>query len=279
LAAADQSGRDLTASDLATSPVGIALKLAYPWYAYLLGETLFPWSPWAWAGLVAVAGALWALRRPSRPLLLLVASAVGPLLAIVALLTLVATDLPFVNVASRAIVAAPLVLLLVAIGLTRLTMPLRAVAAATFLLAATVSMVNLYRGESYINPIYAVPAREIAALVDSEAAPGALVVADIDTLLHRYLLTRSVLATDDPAAVERLRTDAPEVWLLTFGRDRTRVLAPDRALREALETNGWRQVATWSFVEQDATYRRLKSRLFGREAYAAKATLEHWLPP
>jgi hypothetical protein len=278
LSAVEQSGRAAIASDLATTPVGVALKLGYPWYAYLLGETLFPWSPWAWLGLLSAGAAALALWRPTRLLLLLFASALGPLLAIVALLTLVATDLPFVNVPSRAIVAAPLLLVLVAIGFTRLRGRIRQLALAGFLMALSASLLNLYRGESYINPIYAVPAREIAALVEREASPGSLIVADYDTLLHRYLVTRPVLETDDPATLAQLTESVPEVWLLTFGRDRTRVLEMDSALRERLTTEGWQPVATWTFVEQEATYRQLKRRLFGREPYRAKATLERWVP-
>jgi hypothetical protein len=272
----EQSGRDMIASDMATSPLGVLLKLGYPAYAYLLGETLFPWSPLAWPGMLGGAVALLGLWRPTRAVSLLVLSALLPLLGIVALLTLVATDLPFVNVPSRAIVAAPLVLAGLAAGLTRLPRRAALPALALLLVASTASVANLFMGEGYINPIYAVPAREIAMRIEEEAAPGAVVIADSDTLLSRYLVEPRPLATDDRAALEAIRAAPAEVWLLTFGRDRTRVLDPDAEVRQVLEAAGWRLVEQHQYVLQDPFYRRLKTRLFGREAYEAKATLERW---
>jgi hypothetical protein len=184
--------------------------------------------------------------------------------------------LPFVNVPSRAIVAAPLVLVGLAAGLTRPPRRAALPALALLMVGSAASVANLFTGESYINPIYAVPAREIAMRIEEEAAPGAVVIADSDTLLSRYLVEPRPLATDDPAALDAIRADAAEVWLLTFGRDRTRVLDPDAEVRQALEAEGWRQVEQHQYVLQDPFYRRLKTRLFGREAYEAKATLERW---
>lgn len=279
-----QSGRDLIAADLATSPLGVALKLAYPLYASLLGETLFPWSPWAWLGLGGAGLAFAGLLRRTRPALpggtlgLLALSAALPLLAIVALLTLVATDLPFVNVPSRAIVAPPLLLLLVAVGLGRQPPRLAALALTALLVADGAALVNLLRGADFINPIYAVPTRAIAAQIAASAQPGAAVVADRDTVLDLYLTALPVVTTDDPAATAALIPPPPELWLLTFGRDRTRQLAPDAPVRAALAAAGWQQRDRWPFVTQNPTYRRLKQRLFGRDAYDAKATLERWVP-
>lgn len=275
-AALDQSGRDLIASDLATSPLGVLLKLLYPAYAYLMGETLFPWSPLAWLGLAGGALALVGLRRPTRPTLLLLLSIVVPVVGIVALLTLVATDLPFVNVPSRASVAAPLVLVGLAVGLTRLPRRVAAFAFVALLAANVASLANLFTDDAYINPIYAVPAREIAAHIEAAALPGAVVIADTDTVLHRYLTEPPPYTTDDPTALDALRAAPSEVWLLTFGRDRTRSLEPDAPVRQTLEAMGWQPIETHQYVLQDPLYRRLKTRLFGRDAYAAKATLQRW---
>lgn len=279
--ALDQRRQVLAAADLAGTPLGIALTLIYTPYAYFLGETLFPWTPWAWLGLAGAASALVGLRgltRPAFPLVIL--SAALPVLAIILLLTLIATDLPFVNVPSRAIVAAPVVAILLAAGLRRLPPRLGRLALGAVLVANTVALVNLYTDQRYINPIYAVPTREVAATILTRAMPGALVLAEEDTVLPFYLARRPggppVLA---PGAVEALPGAPPEIWLFSFGRDRTRVLEGEPRARAWLVANGYALVAAADYAPTDPTYAALKSRLLGREGYAAKATLEQWHRP
>lgn len=268
----------LVAADLATTPLGIALKLGYTPYAYLLGETLFPWSPWAWLGLIGVAVALVGLRGPVTPARrLLILSAGLPVLAIIVLLSLLATDLPFVNVPSRAIVAAPIVLIALAAGLHRLPPRIGRLAVGAILVANSVALINLYTDTNYINPIYAVPAREVATTIRAQAMPDALVLAEQDTALPFYLTHQPggppVLA---PGAVEAVMQLPPEVWLFSFGRDRTRVLEGEPRARAWLVANGYTLVAATAYVPTDPTYAAVKHRLLGREAYAAKATLEQW---
>jgi hypothetical protein len=279
--AVTQSTRDLVRADLSVGLTGMALRLAAPGYIWSLGEATLPWQPVAWLGLVT-AGTLtfWAVRARLLRLWLGIGVAM-PLLFTAGLIGIFAPDITFLNVASRALYAAPGLYLAWGAALSSsairrsplIVHPGLALAGA-LLLANLSGLTHLWRGQGLLNPIYAVPAREIAVQVSAQARPGDLFLADGDSVVARYWPAAHpvrLIESRSPEALATLRACPRRVWLLTLGRDRTRDMTP-LAVINYLEAR-YRQTAIWGFVPVDPTYRQVKTWLLQRPAYAYKATL------
>jgi 4-amino-4-deoxy-L-arabinose transferase-like glycosyltransferase len=281
----EQGARDFGAADLSGSLAGAALKIAYPFYAWLVGENLFPWSPLAIAGGLA-AGALlifgFLRLRGAWSRAFWAVAFLAPFATAQALLGTVATDSPFVNAPARAMACLPLIWAAVGVGAAAL--PRRALTAAALgvlALAYAAGLSNYYRGVDFINAVYDTPAREVAAAVQAGARPGDAVVSESDTLVSHYLppqLAQSHFTPDQIDALDAYLDAHPRasVWLVAMGRDRTRNELSSRLAARLRER--YRHASSAGFAEQDPTYRALKSRLLGREAYRYRLTLDAYAP-
>ncbi len=275
-----QASRDLLRADLSGTITGILLRLSTPWYVWTVGEATLPWQGIAWLGLLA--GGLLTMTVLKRPLsrAVLALGVLVPLGFTIGLTEVVAPDITFLNTASRALYAAPALYLVWGAGLMRLRRPLRLTLAAALIVTNLVGLVHLWTGRDLLNPIYAVPSREIAAQVAESAHPGDLFLADRDTVVQRYWpATHPVplLESRSPQALQALRTRPSHVWLFTLNRDRTRPLAPREAIQQLERT--YRRVAEWKYVPLDPTYRKVKARLLRRPAYTHKAVLSLYEAP
>lgn len=272
----NQGARDFGAADLSGSLAGTALKIAYPFYAWLVGETLFPWSPFAIVCLLACGIALvlgWLALKPRFSKITWLIAFLVPFLLAQFLLGTVATDAPFVNAPARAMACLGVLFVLMGAGLARLPRKAAWVAVCALLLSHAIAMMNYYRGENFINTVYNTPAREVAQFINTHAAPTDAVVTEVDSVVAYYLATPhtfDVSAQTDLKAYLAANPSA-QVWQVELGRDRTRNAAAAE-LRDALL--GQRAIQqTTGFATQDATYRALKTRLFSREAYLSRLTV------
>lgn len=275
-------------ADLAGGMMGFALKLAYPVLSFSIGETIFPWDVRGAAGMLAF-GALvlagmrrrWALAPRANagdgshtPALFLLVGILVPFLFIVFLFTFLIRQGTFVLIPSRAMSVFPLVIIVVAAGLASLSRRWRVAAGFLLLLAWGGAFANLLAGTHYHNPIYAVRMRELAALVQSNVQPGDLVLSDQDSLFFYYYSHPNIPnVMTDAADLSRRLDSAQRVWLLTLGRDRTRVGAPAVALIATLEQQRWREQQSWRSGPEDETYRRVKETLLKRPDFEYKALL------
>ncbi len=280
-----QATRDFGAADLSNSFLGALLKAAYPFYAWIVGENIFPWTPWAIAsmivgGLLALCGVvvLWRRRQLSSWLI-----AFGlPFIVSQALLGTIATDSPFINAPARSMACAALLLVLIGIGLGALKSRWLVGAALVGLIVPhAVSMVNYYRGTDFINSIYNTPAREVAETIGARARPGDAIVTESDSMIEFYLPAAYRAAHFYPqqtAEIQAYLAAHPQaaVWLAALGRDRTRNDVAAQ-LGETLQQDR-RLCATLGFAEQDPIYRQVKARLIGREAYQYRVTLQEFCP-
>jgi len=280
-----QGTRDFGAADLSNSLAGALLRAAYPFYAWIAGENIFPWTPWAIGSLIiggwlALRGAiaLWRRRQFSDWLI-----AFGlPFIVSQALLSTVATDSPFVNAPARSMACAALLIVLLGIGLGALRSRwLIGAALIGLLIPHAVSAVNYYHGTDFINSVYNTPAREVAAAIASQAQPGDIVVTESDSLIEFYLpavYRATHFYPEQAVEIQAYLAAHPSaaVWQAILGRDRTRTEVPAR-LSEALQQER-RLCATTGFAEQDSNYRQLKTRLIGREAYQYRVTLRKLCP-
>jgi uncharacterized membrane protein len=280
-----QGTRDFGAADLSGSLMGTVLKVAYPFYAWLVGENIFPWSPLAIGGFI-IAGllvlwgaiALWRRRQLGDW-----AVAFGlPFLMSQALLGTVATDSPFVNAPARSMACAALLIVLMGIGLGAVKSRwLIGVALIGLLVPHAVSLLNYYRGTDFINSVYNTPAREVAEMIAARAQPGDMVVTESDSMVEVYLPAAWQAVHFYPEQAAGIQTylaahPGAAVWQASLGRDRTRSDVSAN-LSIALQQDR-RPCGTLGFAEQDPIYRQLKARLIGREAYQYRVTLQRFCP-
>jgi 4-amino-4-deoxy-L-arabinose transferase-like glycosyltransferase len=283
------TARGVRVTDLAGGPLGFAVKAGVPLYVWAVGETVYPWHPLGAAAALAVGlTALWGLwrtwrRRPAAGWLL--GAWIGlPLLFTATLLSVVATDITFLNAASRTPGAAPAYLLAAAAGLVALRRSwLRAAALACIAGGMLVSGLNYFAGVQYLNPIYALPTRAVAAELAAAAQPGDLILAERDTLFgHYYGLTPGAATyqdVDPPANLAWIDQHHPAtIWLVTFGRDSTEGAFGTPELLAQLQTR-YTPGAGRGYGLVEPSYQALKQRLTGRPAYAQKLMIQPFTRP
>jgi 4-amino-4-deoxy-L-arabinose transferase-like glycosyltransferase len=286
---AAQVARDVRVTDLAGGPLGFALKLATPFFVWGAGESIYPWHPLGLAGAGA-AGLLWlwglvdAFRTRRDRFWLLLWSFAMPLLFTATLLTLIATDITFLNAAARSPAAAPFFYLAVANGIGAVQRRwLRRAAAAFIFIGFLAATVNYYRGEELLNPIYVVPARAVAAELAQSAGQGDLILAEPDTLIgHYYDLAPGAADYDDmtashlPVPAEPNLPDA--IYVITFGRDSTANSYATDELAAWLAQH-YRLAEAQGYGPVAPLYRAVKERITGRPAYAYKLTVRKYVQP
>ncbi|MCL5961427.1 MAG: hypothetical protein M1358_19315, partial [Chloroflexi bacterium] len=83
---------------------------------------------------------------------------------------------------------------------------------------------------------------------------------------------------DSEEAVRYLvKEKSPRVWLVTFGRDSTRVGANTLPPLQSLLASDYHLESSKGYVEQDPTYRRFKELLLRRPAYRYKLLVEMYV--
>lgn len=269
-------------ADLSGGPLSYLVKLAQPALVFSLGETIFPWHPVALVALpligsLALAGAVTAWRRHSPLGLLVILSAVVPVLFTVFVVTgFLVRYMTFAWIGARSLQALPFYLLLVAFGLSVIkSAKVRNVLAAIIAVAFVVADVNYYNGWEFHNPVYVIPSREIVRQVTIDAGPGDVIVASRDSLFDYYDPSGSranpVFDSDNPddAQAYLLAHASPRVWLVTVSRDRG--WTPEAPPFVLWLEEGYSAVQKVGYAEQAADYRRFKGALTGREAYQYKA--------
>lgn len=277
-----QGARDFGAADLSHSLIGSVLRVGYPFYAWLVGETLFPWT------VLAISGALAALivlcigfvRLQGQHKLTWLVIFGTPFIVAQVMLSTAATDSPFVNAPARSMACAALVFVLQGEGLAQChSRRIMGLVLPFLLISHVAGLINYYRGDNYINTVYNTPAREVAQSIASRARTGDVIVTESDSMVEHYLPPALLAAHFRPDQRDEIGTYAlrhPDaaIWQVTMGRDRTRNDVSTNLA--ALLATRYELRATQGFAEQDATYRALKSRLVRREAYRYRLMLDEY---
>lgn len=278
-----QAARDLITADFSVGPMAVAMKLAYPLYSFSVGETIFPWNPAALVGLVIAAilflRGLTARRDDGEAMLFLGLFLILPIAFTAAITSTVAKDITFLATASRSLFVLPFFCLILAQGLASFRRPtVWVVLLWGLVLVWGLSLGNYYRGRDFHNPIFVIPAREMAVEVAQRAEPDDVVVSDGDSAFAYYYLkeydsvARHFYSSPTTDAIGYIQEQqSPRVWLITLGRDRTREVAPTELV--AWLERGYVRIAHRGYVEQDAIYQEVKERLLHRPAYEYKAEL------
>jgi hypothetical protein len=272
-------------ADLARSGLGFGLGIGASFYAFSVSETIFPWRPEAWIGIISVAGLLVVgLRRTPDPDRWRCAGLFAICIGFMSLVTnFVSVGTPFLNVPARGLFALPYYLLVVASGLAYVRSGRGRVILGGALLAVwSIGLFNYFEGQQFLNPIYLTPAKEAAAHVRQNMEPGDLVISDYDSVFGHYFLrgesTVSHLYTDRVGEIEdALRIGAPaRVWLVTIGRDQTQRVSTADAVRQALSAD-YRIANIERMLPIDPIYLQAKNFILRRESYTHRLTIEEYV--
>ncbi len=277
----EQVGRAKQEADLSRDAIGVALKIGYPFYSFTFGETILPWHVAVVAAVPFVAIAFWFALRVLRgqPLARFALwHMLLPLAFNVLVLTAIATDLAFLTIASRTLFVLPLFLIWLASGIMVLPMRWRTLTTALLVGANLFALVNLFVAQQYHNPIYAVPMRAVADTIQRESQAGDIVVSDLDTVFYYYWYQQPHAGVthylSDDVELSKAKAGIADayplrVWLLVFGRDRSRENGHTLELEPLLAPH-YTLASERDFAPVDALYRAVKTKLIGREAYAYK---------
>ena len=267
------------AADFAQSPLGFLIKLGYPFYSFSVGETIFPWQLAAIVGvpvalfLIVLGWLFWNARREAGGLFLGLFVAV-PVLFTALVFSFLAPDVTFLSAASRTSFAAPFFFLLVAGGVKQVHGKWQLLTLFVLTLTSGYGLRNYYAGQMFHNPIYVIPMRQIVHDVVGELQPGDVVLSDEDSMFAYYCEQNSAVNHFFSPETQKLRAWATahptaRVWLITLGRDRSRLVDPSAETVKWLD-QGYEVVPKRGYVEQDRTYRRFKEFLLKRPAYQYK---------
>jgi uncharacterized membrane protein len=270
------------------SVASLALKLVYLFFSFSMGETLFPWRPVAVVGLIAsiVAFGLgcWWLRLHPLPgfrvsaLVIVGAFVFLPALGATLLTSLLFPTLPFITLPNHIFFVLPFFCLVLAASVLTLRRAWWVSLLALLLVPRMFGIYNYFTASEYHNPIYAVPTRQVVQKIIAESRSGDVVISDSDTGFAFYYARGPqpipyLSDTEYDVATAFLQQHQPSrIWLLTFGRDRSRAQTP-------IELNDWLRerytlVEELGYAEQDPTYQQIKSALLKRSVYRYKLLVQ-----
>jgi 4-amino-4-deoxy-L-arabinose transferase-like glycosyltransferase len=284
-------GRFGGVADLAHG-LGYLLKVAYFFFSFSMGETIFPWHPAAivggplLVGLAFLGGVSWVKDRSPGRLWTIVMLLVPAGFAIFVLSGWLLPSFSFVTLGSRTLFALPFFQLLVAFGVLRLRRARWMVAVLLLLTAARVfSLWNYYTDRQFHNPIYAVPIRELVRSIGDEYRAGDVIVCDpavpfdyyhrredyAETLFFIGGIRKLFTPGTQPEEIERYlrEKEPPRVWIVSMERERTTDHNPMESLATVLAESYTLEGHT-GYAEQDETYRRGKERLMKKSPYRYK---------
>ena len=270
-------------ADLAFSPVGYLLKFLFPFISFTAGETLFPWHPPALItylifGILLIQGTIYSpleVRYRNFLLIIFLVSLLGTVLII----SVVLPTIPFIGVPNRTLFALPFLNLLAATGWMALSnFRRRILTLGIITVVALIGNINYFKGVDFFNPIYAVPTEDLVEFIVKNSSPGDVIMSTEDIGLAYYLQSQGIdiphywsYRTQANSILEK--GDAPRIWWLTYGRDRTRVDDMVEAYRAQLAEKGYELIMQQGYVPQHPSYRWMKEKLLGREAYQYKVTI------
>jgi uncharacterized membrane protein len=271
-------------ADYAGSVKGLALSVIYPFYAFGVGETIFPWFPTAIPAAIAVLGLniWWLSKDRGRWRWLMLSLIFLPVLLTSLVTVFISTATPFLNVPVRSLFILPYFALTLGAGWVALSrLSWRIALGGLIGITWTFALFNYYTGRQFINPIYIIPARQISYQVASQTGPHDVVVGEVDSGFSYYYYKRPERkapyfeASQTASIIDYISTHpVDKVWLITLGRDGTRDLTP-RDIMHWLGKN-FSLTLEQGYDEQDPIYRQVKEFLLHRPAYRYKVLVQRY---
>ncbi|MCX5885753.1 MAG: glycosyltransferase family 39 protein [Proteobacteria bacterium] len=270
-------------ADFAGSLSGLALSLVYPWYAFSIGETIFPWFPTAVPSAGVVLGLIiwWFSCHTivwSRLMLLLI---LLPVLFASLVTNFISTGTPFLNIPVRALFIMPYFSLALGAGWVALPRLSWRIGLALLIgITWAFSLFNYYTNQQFINPIYTASARQVARQIAYQAGPHDVVIGEEDSGFSYYYLQTGrktpyfeALHADTITAYITTH-QVRNVWLVTIGRDGSRRLVPQK-IKNWLKGN-YCLISENGYAEQDPIYRKVKEFFLHRPTYRYRMLVQRY---
>jgi hypothetical protein len=279
----------IAADPLAKSLWGLGVKAGFVAYALATGECIDPWRWWVslpavglTAGLL-LAGAVSLWRPGSWSRLMALLFPVNVLLAALAMST-VAANIPPNRVMSLAMPTVPLAYLAIARGVLRLRGPGAARAVLVLLgLVYCYGMANYLTRQQLLNPGYAPPWHQVAALIQEREQPGDVVWLYDDGFPRYYAGRATVFASEqvDRALAEvAAGTYVPggRIWLIARDRGAAGPMDQTQQARRQFIEAGWRE-QVFSVMPRSPQEQRMRTLVLRRQAWDAYVKVYLLTPP
>lgn len=234
----------IPADPLSGSLWGLGVKLALPVFSLATSECVDPWRfgiviPALLVTVVLlVAGLVKAHRQGGEAAMMVWLWPVNIVIAAL-MMSSVAANVPPNRVTSFAMFTIPLAYLLLALGLASLKRPLAVVGLVVLVLVSLYGTSNYFRREQLLNPGFAPPWREVAALIEEREQPGDRVLA-IENAFVRYYNGNSFLGREEQ--IHELLAGSlafqRRTWLITRDRGSQEMAGYGLQLREKLLSQG-----------------------------------------
>jgi hypothetical protein len=277
-------------ADLNTSPFAILLKCGYSFYAFLIGETIYPFETVAAACLILISivgiTAFFKIRL-FRDKLFLYAFGLA-LIGIIftsVITTYISTHTSFIYTPSRTFFGLGFLFLAFGIIYDRMrNLTMRYLLLGSLVVVAGYGDYNWAMNRHFLMPVYATPWKEV--LGDMRDRDG-LIFAD-EGLCYSYYqnhlqgtypeLQQFTSVNDLSEKVLEKLTEHPEgvaVYVLLQGRESTESqISP--SVMAYLQGNATLEYSK-KYLPIDETYRKIKSKILHRESYDAKVTLYKYI--
>lgn len=271
---------------LAGSLWGLGVKLALPLFSLATGECIDPWRWWlvgpaVLAAMALLAAGLWGLVkvRPQpetagAPFWLIALAWPLNILIAAVMMSTVAANVPPNRITSFALLTVPLAYLTMARG-QQVIRPRRLgqVLLLVVALAYGYGLHNYFAQQQLLNPNYAPPWGEVAAIIEEHEQPGDLVLA-IENAFVRYYHGRAELGRE-PEIHAMIAGKIPferRVWLITRDRGSQEMMGYGLELRDKLLRQGATE-RVWNLMPRSPQEQRMLSLVLRRPAWDAYVKL------
>ena len=275
----------IEANPLAGSLQGFVIKLSLPFFSLGTGESIGAWRfgivipACAAATLLLAAGAVYLYRRGPVGRLLTVAWPLNILVAVMLMSTVAATT-PINRSPSFTTFTLPIAVLLMAVGITHFRPRLVGIIAGAAVFAAYgLGLWNYFHKQELMNPGFAPPWREVAAVIEQHEEPGDELFTT-DSVLSRYYSGPMILQHFDALerAVEEGRPMSGRVWMVGRDRGYHRAWEMMNEMRTQYLQAGARE-EIFRFGERSEAEQRLLTRMLRRPAWDAYIRVHLFIPP
>ncbi len=258
-------------------------RLVYLLFTYAVGQTMSPMNPLAWLGCllttgIILSGLITKQRKSQAWILVLILVVVISINILISLLSPWLSQI-WQNLPHWSFNALPFLAILLAAGLVSLKPSWRS-AAGLVLFAVYISAgYNYFTGRQYLQPMYAVPWREIFGKIAGNAVPDTGIIcrgSDVACKYYagRFGFQRNILSSSQVSA----GSNAQVWWIQTnLGQARSDTAA-DLATREKL-AQFFPAREIYNYARQDDSIRWLKNTYLGQDDYEYRVEVHRFFTP
>jgi hypothetical protein len=269
------------AADLNSSPYAIPLKVAYSLYAFVLGETTYPFELLALCvalvlvvTLIAIHSSIWQALADT-----FVRYSVGLVITGIVftsvLTTFISTHTSFIYTPSRTLFGLTFLFFVFGAVYSQTNKPVfKFLLIGAFLVANVYGISNWIMNRHFLVPSYAAPWKEM--LADMKGSNGIILIDE--SAAFKYYRTAlpgtypTLCIADSVPDLYVFKNQPLYVFLIVMGRESTEPEELKKEVVEHIQTKGIKLYEK-KFLLLDENFRLMKAKIIGRDNYDAKFTL------